>query len=167
MLNRWIRNRQLRNLKRAGLTIADDCRINGWPIWGSEPYLITIGRRVTIAGGVVFLNHDGGTWVFRGESAYRNVIKYGRITIHDNCFIGYGAILLPGVEVGPDSVVAAGSVVTHTVPARSVAAGVPAKVIMDLDEYAQRALAATPQYDREAYQRDKRAELLRLYPPRE
>jgi acetyltransferase-like isoleucine patch superfamily enzyme len=52
-----------------------------------------------------------------------------QVTIRRGAWIGAGAILLPGVTVGNNAVVAAGSVVTRDVPARTVAAGVPAKVI--------------------------------------
>ena len=154
-------------MRRAGLQIADDCRIGvwgGWPFFGSEPYLISIGKRVTMAAGVVFLTHDGGTSVFVRDPGYQDVIKYGRITIHDNCVIGYGAILLPGIEIGPNSVVAAGAVVGRSVPSNTLAAGVPARVFMSLEEYARQALMNMPDYDRAAYRRDKKAELLRIYP---
>jgi acetyltransferase-like isoleucine patch superfamily enzyme len=160
LLLRW----RLERLKRAGLQIGDECRILGWPTFGSEPYLISIGPRVGIASKVVFITHDGGTHVFRGMPGYEGVIKYGRITIHENSIIGYGVILLPGVEVGPNSVVAAGSVVTKSVPPNSLAMGVPARVFMTTDEYAKQSLATSPAYDREAYRRDKRAELLRIFP---
>lgn len=163
-LGRLVRNRQLRQLTKAGLQIADDCRLTGWPEWGSEPYLISIGKRVTIAGGVAFITHDGGTWAFRHRPGFEHVIKYGRITIHDGCFIGYGAILLPGIEIGPNAVVAAGAVVTRSVPPDSVAAGMPASVIMSVDAYATRSRDELPKYDRDAYRADKQAELLRLFP---
>jgi carbonic anhydrase/acetyltransferase-like protein (isoleucine patch superfamily) len=163
-LGRIVHDRRLRRVKAAGLQIADDCRLTGWPEWGSEPYLISVGRRVTIAGGVAFLTHDGGTWVFRDRPGYEGVVRYGRITIHDGCFIGYGAILLPGIEIGPNSVVAAGAVVSRSVPPDSVAAGVPATVIMSVDEYARRCRDESPELDRAAYRHDKPGELLRLYP---
>jgi acetyltransferase-like isoleucine patch superfamily enzyme len=155
---------RLERVKRAGLQIADDCHLGGWPSWGSEPYLISIGRRVAIAGRVTFITHDGGTWVFRREKRYEHVIKYGRITIHDNSFIGNRAILMPGIEIGPNSVVAAGAVVTRSVPPDSVAVGAPARVLMTREAYAEQSLAAMPDYDRDAYARDKEAELLRIFP---
>jgi acetyltransferase-like isoleucine patch superfamily enzyme len=125
---------------------------------------VSIGRHVTISGNVTFVTHDGGTWVFRDQAKFKDVIKYGRITIHDNCFIGNGTLLMPGISIGPNSVVASRSVVTRDVPPNSVAGGVPARVIKSLDAYAEGCLAATPDYDRQAYKRDKVAELLRLYP---
>ncbi|WVQ73607.1 hypothetical protein IAR50_003187 [Cryptococcus sp. DSM 104548] len=51
------------------------------------------------------------------------------IVIEDDCWIGGGAIILPGVTVGKGSTVGAGSVVTKSIPPRSVAVGNPARVI--------------------------------------
>lgn len=51
------------------------------------------------------------------------------IVIENDVWIGYGAIILPGVNIGQGSVIAAGSVVTKDVPSYSVVAGVPAVVI--------------------------------------
>ncbi|MDP1831443.1 MAG: acyltransferase [Geothrix sp.] len=134
------------------------------PDLGSECCLISIGKHVTIASKVTFITHDGGTRVFRDQPRYRDVIKYGRITIHDNCWIGKGCTLLPGISIGPNSVVGARSVVTKDIPPNSVACGNPARVIKTLEAYAEACLAATPEYDREAYHRDKNAELTRLFP---
>ena len=160
LINRW----RLRRLIKEGLQIADDCRLVSMPDFGSEPWLISIGKHVTIASRVALITNVGGTWVFRGDGQYRDVIKYGRITIHDNCFIGFGSIILPGVSIGPNSIVAAGSVVSKDVPPDTIVGGLPARTIMSLEEYGQRCLAETPEYDRAAYKRDKVAELLRLYP---
>lgn len=49
--------------------------------------------------------------------------------IEDGCWIGFGAIIMSGVTLGKNSVIAAGSVVTRDVPPNSIAAGNPAKVI--------------------------------------
>jgi acetyltransferase-like isoleucine patch superfamily enzyme len=157
---RWRLSRYIRQ----GLQIADGCRLIDMPDFGSEPYLVSIGKHVTISSRVTFITHDGATWVFRRQEKYRDVIKYGRIVIHDNCFIGHGSTIMPGVSIGPNSVVAAHSVVTKDVAPNTVAGGVPARALMSADQYAEKALAQTPDYDREAYRRDKVAELLRLYP---
>lgn len=55
------------------------------------------------------------------------------ITIEDNVWIGGGAILLPGVTIGKNSVIGAGSVVTRSIPENSVAVGNPCRTIKRLD----------------------------------
>ncbi|MEM5788460.1 MAG: acyltransferase [Syntrophobacteraceae bacterium] len=145
--------------------MAEDCRLLAWPgCFGSEPYLVSIGRHVTITSGVNFITHDGGTWVLRKSPEFRDVISYGRITVHDNCFIGLGATILPGVSIGPDSIVAAGAVVAGDIPPGEVWGGVPARRICKVEEYAAKVMRETPAYEKEAYRRDKKSELLRLFP---
>jgi maltose O-acetyltransferase len=56
------------------------------------------------------------------------------ITIADNVWLGGGAIVCPGVGIGEDTVVGAGAVVTRTLPAGVVAAGVPARVVREIGE---------------------------------
>ena len=149
-------------LRRAGLTIAADCAMATMPNFGSEPYLITIGNRVAMAGEVTFITHDGGTHVFRHLDRYKHVIKYGRITILDNCVIGQRVIILPGVTIGPNSVVAAGSVVSRNVPPGWVVSGNPAKPVMTVHQYAEWSLAATPDYDHEQYRINKKKFLMKF-----
>jgi acetyltransferase-like isoleucine patch superfamily enzyme len=153
---------RLWRLRKAGLTIAADCRMTKIPDFGSEPYLITIGQHVGIAEGVAFITHDGGTYVFRHLDRYKKVIKYGRITIMDNCIIGARAIILPGVTIGPNSVIAAGSVVTRSVPPGVLAAGNPAKPVMTTHQYAEWSLAATPDYNEDDYRKNKREFLMKF-----
>ena len=62
------------------------------------------------------------------------------ILIGDNVYIGYGAIILPGVNVGSNSIIGAYSVVSRDVPPGSVFAGVPARFIRTLDEYSVKSL---------------------------
>jgi hypothetical protein len=156
---------RLWQLRKAGMTVAADCMIGGGslPDFGSEPYLISIGQRVGFAGGVTFITHDGGTRVFRHLDRYKNVIKYGRITILDNCIIGEKVIILPGVTIGPNSVIAAGSVVSRNLPPDVLAAGNPAKPVMTVHQYAEWSLAATPDYDTEEYRKNKKAFLLKFH----
>jgi maltose O-acetyltransferase len=56
------------------------------------------------------------------------------ITIGDNVWLGGGAIVCPGVTIGENTVVGAGAVVTRDLPAGVVAAGVPARVLREIDE---------------------------------
>ncbi len=152
--------------KKRGLQIADDSavRIKGLPDFGSEPYLVSIASRVYIAGNVSFITHDGGTILFRHKEGYKDVVKYGRITIHENVLVGYGSIILAGVTIGENSIVAAGSVVSSDVPPNSIVRGNPAKVVARLEDYMKYCLENTPEYNREDYKTNKREVLLKIYP---
>ena len=101
--------------------------------WGTEPWIITLGKNVHITSGVKFITHDGGTLL------YRNIIPDLEITkpirIGDNVYIGNNVIILPGVTIGNNVVIGAGAVVSRDIPENSVAVGVPAKVIKTADEY--------------------------------
>ena len=56
------------------------------------------------------------------------------ITIEDGCWTGGGVVILPGVTIGYDSVIGAGSVVTKNIPANSLAVGNPCKVIRIINQ---------------------------------
>jgi len=55
-------------------------------------------------------------------------------TLRRACRIGGGAVLVPGVEIGEEAFVAAGSVVTADVPSRKVVMGVPARLVRDVPD---------------------------------
>lgn len=111
---------QMRNpicyTRKVGVTIDKDCRLTRNPGWGSEPWLIKIGEHVLLSAEVRFITHDAGTLLFRDTEKYRDVFKFAPSVIHDNCFIGMQALIIPGVEIGPNSIIAAGSIVTRSVP---------------------------------------------------
>lgn len=65
----------------------------------------------------------------------RSGLEYARpIRIGNNVWIGGGAIILPGVTIGDHSVIGAGSVVVHDVPAAKVVAGNPVRILRDIDD---------------------------------
>ena len=88
---------------------------------------ITIGDNVSIADYVAIQDSDYHPTVPGGP------VRTAPIVIERNAWIGRNAIVLRGVTVGQNAVVAAGAVVTQDVPANSVAAGNPARVIRELD----------------------------------
>ena len=131
-LQLWSNRTREKYAKIVGVKVGKDCRLYS-ANFGSEPYLISIGDRVTVTEGVYFLTHDGGLSVLRDEFVGADFFR--PIIIYLNCFIGVNTIILPGVSIGPNSVVGAGAVVSKSIPPDSVAVGVPAKVIGSLESY--------------------------------
>ena len=67
------------------------------------------------------------------EIASRKTLIPAAVTIRRNAWIGAGATILPGITVGENAVVAAGSVVTRDVPANTVVGGIPARFIKNIE----------------------------------
>ncbi len=106
--------------------------------FGSEPYLITLKDNVRISFNVTFITHDGGNWAFRNEDAYRDINHFGKIVVDEYTFIGAGATIMPGVHIGKHCVIGVGSVVTKNIPDNSVVVGIPARVISNTYDYAEK-----------------------------
>ena len=102
-------------------------------MFGSEPWMIKIGDNVYITAGVQFVTHDGGTLILRKEVP--DLEWSAPITLGDDVYIGIRAIILPGVNIGNRCIVAAGSVVSRSIPDNCVVAGVPARIIKTTDQY--------------------------------
>ena len=86
---------------------------------------VSIGDRTQIGPGVQILAADHP----RDPETRATGLEFGRpVRIGRNCWIGGGAIILPGVTIGDDALIGAGSVVTRDVPAGATAFGNPARV---------------------------------------
>jgi acetyltransferase-like isoleucine patch superfamily enzyme len=105
----------------------------------SEPYLITMGDNVATSVNVSFITHDGAVSVVRQfDEKYKKIDLFKPITIGNNVFIGWGAIIMPGTTIGDNVIVGAGSVVRGDLLSNSVYAGVPVKYICSLLEYIEK-----------------------------
>lgn len=111
--------------------MGDHCAINPSALI-SDPYLIRLGNNVRLAS-CKLIAHDGSVNMIN-RAVGTKLDRVGPIDIRDNVFIGIDAIVMPSVTIGPNAIVAAGSVVTKDVPPNSVVAGVPAKRICSLDD---------------------------------
>lgn len=123
--------------REVGLQVGEGCRIYTTS-FGSEPWLISMGNNVTITSGVKLLTHDGAAWLIRDAKGRRYSLK--KITIGNNVFIGVNTIVMPGVVIEDNVIVAAGSVVTKSIPSGVIVGGNPAKIIGDYYVYEKRAL---------------------------
>jgi acetyltransferase-like isoleucine patch superfamily enzyme len=105
-----------------GTYIGRSVQINAWRS-------VAIGNNVLIADRVLVTDAD---------HIYENPLVpilaqgdyfRGPVNLSDGCWIGIGAVILPGVTVGRNAIVAANAVVAHDVPDLAIAAGVPARII--------------------------------------
>lgn len=104
------------------LIIGEGCTLNDSVIIvGRE--LITIGNNVRISPGAMIIS---GMLDYKNLETRRTHLEEP-IQIHDNVWVGAGAIILPGVTIGKNSVIAAGAVVTKNVPDNSIVKGIPGK----------------------------------------
>lgn len=113
-----------------GVKIGKDCSI-ATRYFGSEPYLIEIGDNVQITNNVKFFCH-GAAWVFRKK--YPQFDFFGKIKIGNNVYIGNNALVMAGVTIGDNVIIAAGSVITKSIEDNSIVGGNPAKTLGSVDD---------------------------------
>jgi maltose O-acetyltransferase len=141
-------------LRAAGMRIGEQSLVQGrvrLTGHGNPCELLTIGRDTLITGGLhadlgapvrigngvrighdvslLTISHEVGADYFRaGPSVVSEIV------IEDGCWIASRATILPGVVIGRGSIVAAGAVVTRSVPPSTLVAGVPARIVRELSE---------------------------------
>jgi maltose O-acetyltransferase len=95
-------------------------------------WLVTIGDDSILSHNVTVLCHDASSARHTGHH------KVGKVTVGCGTFIGAGAVILPGVSIGNNVIVGAGSVVTNDIPDNSVAVGNPAHVIESISTFVEK-----------------------------
>lgn len=123
--------------------------------WIEPPFYCCYGTNISIGDGC-YLNFncnfvdDGKITIGKGvmfgpavtiatvghpiEPTMRGYMYTDPVTIGDNCWIGAGTTICPGVTIGENTVIGAGSVVVHDIPANVVAVGNPCKVLREINE---------------------------------
>lgn len=114
----------------------------------TQPWLIEIGNDVQITAGVRILTHDYSWSVLK--KLYGPIIGMaGKVKIGNNVFIGSDTTILGGTEIGENVIIGAGSVIKGKIPDNCVAAGVPCKPIMSIEEFYEKRIN---NYEKEAFE---------------
>lgn len=133
-----------------GAKIGSDCNICSHTLVEND---VVIGDRVTVKSGVqlwdglrvaddVFIGPNASFANDRFPRSRKKPTKFLGSTLHEGASIGAGAVILPGIEIGRNAMVAAGAVVTRSVPANAIVVGNPAKIVGYVDASDQQDEAA-------------------------
>jgi len=137
-------------VNRIGKEFNDHCIIVGEPRIGAGTWVgyftlldgsggLSIGKNCSIASGAQIYTHDTVRWALEGlpkDHVNYSHVDRASVTIGNNVYIGANAVILKGVTIGDQCVIGAGAVVTKDLPPRSVALGVPARIVghVELDK---------------------------------
>lgn len=117
------------------ITIGNNVAVNYWCHIACIRSIV-IQDDVLIASRVYITDHFHGETTkesLRLPPALRPLHSSGPVKIEERVWLGEGVVVLPNVVIGRDSIVGANAVVTRSLPPRSIAAGVPARVVRTLD----------------------------------
>jgi carbonic anhydrase/acetyltransferase-like protein (isoleucine patch superfamily) len=119
------------------VVLGNDCSIWFNAVIRGDVHYIRIGKNVNIQDGVIIhcTYRQAPVNIGNNVSIAHHAVIHG-CNIHDNVLVGMGAILMDSVEVGSNSIIAAGALVTRgtIIEANSVYAGTPAKKIKSIDK---------------------------------
>lgn len=124
-------------LRRQGMHIGQHVHLyTPWSIKidTQRPWMIEIGDNVHITADCSILQHDY-SWALVQRLTGEVLGSCGMVHIGNNVFIGQKSLILKGAEIGDNTIIGAGSVVTCHLEGNAVYAGVPAKKISSLDVY--------------------------------
>lgn len=143
-LQRWIAINHPDNRTRlpfyrmTNVQIGEDTVVNQFMVVSDdyEP-LVRIGDRVAVSPNVSIIaaSAPNNSRLNDIPEIRDRLIRQSPVVIGDDVWIGTGAVILPGVTVGARSIIGAGAVVSHDIPADSIASGVPARVTRKIAAY--------------------------------
>lgn len=135
-------NSYIKWMRSNGVQIGDNFKIaangslNNITIDMTRPSLVSIGCNVTINKNFTLVTHDFVSGIFL--KSYDDFLpSSGKVRIGNNVRFGANCTVLKGVTIGDNCFISAGSVVSSDIPANSIAAGNPCKVVADLEQYYQ------------------------------
>ncbi len=132
-IDSWRLRRRWDRLRSLGMHIGNSVNLPR-DLWidTSHCHLISIGDNCGFGPQCLILAHDAQM------DEYLDAARLGRVVIHESCHIGARSVILAGVEIGPRTIVGAGSVVSKSLPPNTVCVGSPAVPVATLDEYLER-----------------------------
>lgn len=130
--NGWAKAEFLKK-KRVFYGMGVKCYWHPWKI-PAEPHLVKLGNNVFVAADVSLVTHNMANCVFSNMGGQKCRTYSDKIVVGNNVFIGARAMIMPGVTIGNNCIVAAGAIVSKDVPSGCVVGGVPAKVIGSFDQ---------------------------------
>lgn len=124
-------------LRKKGINVGADCFFQSpktTMVDITRPNLVDIGSHCYFLENFLLLTHDNVSKVF-GPLYHDFIPSSGKVTIGNNVYFTRNCTVLKGVTIGDNCIIGFGSTVLHDIPANSVAAGTPAKVICSIDDY--------------------------------
>jgi acetyltransferase-like isoleucine patch superfamily enzyme len=110
-----------------GVSLEDDVEINSFThIFGAGGVHIGARTLVSACCSITSVTHEEPV-------ANRSRLVESQVDIGEDCWLGTGVIILPGVQIGKGSIIGAGAVVSRDIPPLSVAVGVPARVVRQIN----------------------------------
>ena len=137
--NRFLRIEVLGDDSALKLKIGDFVSV-GESVHIAASTYVEIKNNVLIGSRVLITDHNHGSYSGDHQSsplevpAKRTLFSSGPVIIHENVWLGDGVVILPNVEVGFGTIVAANSVVTKSLPAFAIAGGIPCRVFKTYNE---------------------------------
>lgn len=123
----------------------------------NDPKLIKLHNNIAIAADVCFENHDVIHYIMDQLTDDVEVKSHiGCIEIMDNVFIGAGTMIMSNVKIGPNVIVAAGSIITKDIPEGVIVGGNPARIIGSFDDLLNRRIKESKEI--KTWNRDTRIE---------
>ena len=122
--------------RHSSIVIGDDVGISSSCLWAKEK--IVIGNHVKIGGDCLIMDNDVHPHDYLGRRTFsgyfstqvKDAVRSEPVIIEDDAWIGARCIILKGVHIGARTIIAAGSVVTKSIPPDTVAGGNPCRVLM-------------------------------------